>query len=230
MYFCASYGWYFNITYLPDFLEQRGVDKESFIGAVYKGGPLWVGAIACIWGGWLTDRFIRRTGNRKWGRRLFGLVGHSVCALCWVACVFAYDSPFLFFVAVSLAAFFNDLTMGPAWATCQDIGKRYAAIVAGCMNTVGNLGGALAGWLTGLIVQQTLAEHAASLGKTLGDLTAAEKIVGQLPGYQINFALSAGSYAIAALLWLRIDSTKPVVPDEPDKGDGSPLEDAPPPA
>jgi MFS family permease len=212
MYFCAAYGWYFNITYLPDFLEQQGVDPGSAIGAIYKGGPLWLGAVACVGGGWLTDWFIRRTGNRKWGRRLFGVVGHSVCALCCFACVFTYSSPFLFFVAISLAAFSNDLTMGPAWATCQDIGRRYAAIVAGCMNTVGNLGGALASWSTGEILQWTLADHADSLGKTVSDLSAAEKAVGNLPGYQINFVIFGAAYLVAVLLWLRIDSTKPVVP------------------
>jgi MFS family permease len=215
MYFCAAYGWYFNITYLPDFVEQQGVDKDSALAAVYKGGPLWLGALACLAGGWLTDHFIRRTGNRKWGRRLFGVIGHSVCALCCLACVFTYDDPFLFFLAISLAAFFNDLTMGPAWATCQDIGKRYAAIVAGCMNTIGNLGGALAGWLTGVILHHTLAEHARSLGKSLEQLTAAEKVAGNLLGYQINFATFAAAYVIAVLLWLGIDSTKPVLPEEP---------------
>jgi MFS family permease len=230
MYFCAAYGWYFNITYLPDFVDQMGVDKESILSAVYKGGPLWVGAIACIWGGLLTDRFIHRTGNRKWGRRLFGLVGHSLCAVCCFACIFTYDFPFLFFLAISLAAFFNDLTMGPAWATCQDIGKRHAAIVAGCMNTVGNLGGALAGWLTGVIVKQTLADYADSLGKTVEQLTAAEKVAGQLPGFQINFALFAASYVIAAFLWLRIDSTKAVIADERRRPDDSRLDEVPPPA
>ena len=41
---------------------------------------------------------------------------------------------FGFVLAISLAGFFIDLTMGSAWAFCQDIGRRYAAIVAGCMN------------------------------------------------------------------------------------------------
>jgi MFS family permease len=214
MYFCGSFGWYFNITYLPDFLKQRGVEDDA-LGAVYKGGPLWLGAVACLVGGWLTDWFIRRTGNRKWGRRLFGLIGHGICALCCFSLIFAYHSPFLFFVAISLAAFFNDLTMGPAWATCQDIGKRYAAIVAGCMNTIGNLGGALAGWLTGLIVNYTLEGYAASLGRSVAKLTPAEKVAGQLPGFQINFALFAAAYVVAALLWLRIDSTRPVAPAGP---------------
>ena len=213
MYFCASYGWYFNITYLPDFLEQQGVNKDSAVGAIYKGGPLWLGAVACLAGGWLTDRFIRRTGNRRWGRRLFGLIGHSMCALCCFACVFTYYSPFLFFLAVSVAAFCNDLTMGSAWATCQDIGKRYAAIVAGCMNTIGNLGGAVAGWSTGVIVNATLSGHAHALGRTVNELTAQEKVVGSLPGFQINFVLFASAYLVAVVLWMFIDSTKPVAPE-----------------
>lgn len=213
MYFCAAYGWYFNITYLPAFLEQQGVAADSVIGAIYKGGPLLVGAPACLLGGWLTDRYIRRTGNRKWGRRRYGIIGHGLCAVCIFTCLFTYHSPFLFFLSISLAAFSNDITMGPAWATCQDIGKRYAAIVAGCMNTIGNMGGALASWVTGLILNNTLASHAQSLGKTVAELSADEKAVGLLPGYQINFVLFAIVYVIAVFLWLRIDATKPVAPE-----------------
>src|SRR5262245_2062741 len=87
MYFCAAYGWYFNITYLPDFLEkQYEVEKTDVWGQLYAGGPLIFGALTCLVGGLLSDWFIRRTGNRKWGRRLFGVIGHSLCALCYAAC------------------------------------------------------------------------------------------------------------------------------------------------
>jgi len=213
MYFCASYGWYFNITYLPSFLEEQyGVEKTSLVGALYKGGPLWVGAMACLTGGFLTDRFIRRTGNRKWGRRLFGLFGHGLCGLCYLACLFA-PSVFWFFAAISMAAFFNDMTMGSAWATCQDIGRRYAAIVAGCMNTVGNLGGAAAGSLTGLILKMALASPVAAGGLNPEKLTGAEKAAGHVLGYQINFVTFAAVYAVAVVLWLWIDPTRPVAPD-----------------
>jgi MFS family permease len=213
MYFFASYGWYFNITYLPTFLEEQlHVSPESILGAVYKGGPLWLGALACISGGWLTDWFIRRTGNRKWGRRVFGVVGHGLCSLCYLACVFA-PSPFTFFLAISLGSFFNDLTMGAAWACCQDIGRRYAAIVAGCMNTIGNLGGALAGWLTGFVLDQALASYATGHQVAVASLNAAEKAEAMGHGYTINLCSFAVAYAIAAFLWLRIDATRPVVPE-----------------
>jgi nitrate/nitrite transporter NarK len=217
MYFCAAYGWYFNITYLPRFLEQQhGVAPTSLLGAIYKGGPLWVGAIACLWGGYLSDRYIRRTGNLKWGRRLFGVTGHSLCALCYLACL-AAPNAFTFFVAISLAAFFNDLIMGPAWACCQDIGKRYAAIVAGAMNTVGNLGGAVAGWATGTILEQTLASYAASQGASVELLSESQRAAGLFPGYQINFLVFAGVYVLAVIFWFQVDATKPVVAEGSDK-------------
>ena len=70
MYFCMAYGWYFNITYLPACLRDvYGVSDQSVVGAFYKGGPLWIGAVACLWGGWLTDRLVRLTGDHRAARR-----------------------------------------------------------------------------------------------------------------------------------------------------------------
>ncbi len=221
MYACASYGWYFNITLLPRFLEtQYDVSPKSWEGAIYKGGPLLMGAITCLLGGFLSDRFIRRTGNRLWGRRLFGVVGHSLCALCYLGCLYAPGwIPFLpgaitFTLAISLAAFWNDLTMGAAWAVCQDIGRRYAGIVAGFMNMVGNFGGSVAMLVTGWVLQSTLNAHAAALGVAPGALSESEKAAGLLPGYHLNFLIYAAAYGVAVVLWFFIDATKPVVPEE----------------
>ena len=41
---------------------------------------------------------------------------------------------------------------GSAWASCIDIGGKYTGIVSGCMNTIGNLGGAVAGYASGWVV------------------------------------------------------------------------------
>jgi MFS family permease len=217
MYFCASYGWYFNVNYLPNFLEEQyDVPRASRLGALYKGGPLWVGAFACIAGGYLTDRFIRRTGNRKWGRRLFGVLGHSLCGACFLLCLVAPNA-LLFFLAISIGTFFNDLTMGPSWAACQDIGRRYAAIVAACMNMIGNLGGAASAWATGTILEYARVAYAQSHTLALESLSHSDKLAADHMGYQITFMAIAASYFVAVLLWLRVDSTKPVVAeaDEP---------------
>jgi MFS family permease len=199
MYFFAAYGWYFNITYLPGYLESHfgltpGVkwSGQFWMFTLLAGAPLLLGSLACLVGGMLTDGFIRATGNRKWGRRLFGLIGHSICALCYILSGYATDAG-LFVLAVALAAFWNDLTMGSAWASCLDIGGKYSGIVAGCMNTIGNLGGAMAGVLTGWI----LAEYKADIDT----------------GWHLNFLLFGAVYIAATLLWLRFDSTQPVSPD-----------------
>jgi predicted MFS family arabinose efflux permease len=212
MYFCQSYGWWFYITYMPRYLEQQhGVLPTEFLGAVYKGGPLWMGAIGCLVGGFLTDWFIRRTGNRRLGRRLFGAFGHGMCALCFLACPFA-TSAFSFFLAISLAGFFADLTMASSWASCQDIGRRHAAIVAGCMNMIGNFGGAAASWVTGLILDGAQQTHAVALGYTsAAQLSPQEMKMALLSGYRIDFLLFAAIYVVGVICWLRFDSTKPVL-------------------
>jgi MFS family permease len=195
MYFGAAYGWYFNITWMPKYLgEEYGVMTET-VGvwrmSLLAGAPLLLGSLACLVGGLLTDSFIRVTGNRKWGRRLFGAVGHGVCALCYFLSLTAH-SPWLFVLFVALAAFWNDLTMGAAWASCIDIGGRYSGIVSGCMNTIGNLGGAMAGITTGMILD----------------------LFGKETGWTINFISFGSVYVMAMLLWLRFDATRPVVPEK----------------
>jgi MFS family permease len=204
MYFCAAYGWYFNITWLPGFLKDHyDVRPETWGTWTYSmmaGAPLLLGSLACLGGGMLTDAFIRRTGNRKWGRRLFGFIGHAICAACYFAAIFAPNA-WLFVLAIGMAAFWNDMTMGASWAICLDIGKRYSGIVSGCMNMIGNLGGAVAGSVTGLILQHFKEAGASDTG-------------GAMPlGWRVNFLVFGGVYVLATLLWLRIDSTKPVVPE-----------------
>jgi nitrate/nitrite transporter NarK len=194
MYFGGAYGWYFNITWLPKYLaSQYGVTREAYgfwTVSLLSGAPLLLGSAACLVGGLLTDRFIRRTGDRKWGRRLFGMVGHAVCALCYFASLFA-PGPWWFVLAVALAAFWNDLTMGAAWASCLDIGGKYSGIVSGCMNTIGNLGGAVAGTATGWVLDSFGPER----------------------GWPINLASYGLVYVLAVFLWLRFDATRPVVPE-----------------
>lgn len=208
-YFCASYGWYLFITYWPGFLEnqldiKRGPEKwtsQFWIAGFAAGLPLLVGSIGCLIGGLSTDLFIRRTGNRKWGRRLFGVIGHGLTGACFFISLLFMNDPWVFVILLSLASFCNDLTMGSAWASCLDIGRRYSGIVAGCMNTIGNLGGAVAGTTTGWII----AWHTSSFAKGTPDYDAAFR-----QGWVINIISFGVAYTIAALCWMKFDATKPV--------------------
>jgi MFS transporter, ACS family, glucarate transporter len=239
MYFCSSYSWYFNVNYLPEFLkEQHGIQKEDVLGALFKGGPLIFGAVGCILGGFLSDWFIRRTGNHKWGRRLLGIGGQSACVGCYLVCLIA-PSAWMFALAIALSGFFNDLAMGSSWATCQDIGKRYAAIVAGCMNTIGNLGGAASAFLIGTILDYFLERNLAAQGLNIEAVkeaaknhdAAAETLLrfGNMQGYEINFLMFAAICALTVVLWFGIDATKPVVEEPAAPADRDEAYDAVPP-
>jgi MFS family permease len=212
MYSAQAYGWYFNITYLPQFLErQYGLPNSSMLGALYKGGPLLAGALGCLLGGMITDAIVRRTGDRRRARRLCGWIGHSVCVGCFLLCPLAPNA-FLFFLAVSLAAFATDLTVPSAWATCQDIGGRFAATIGAFMNTGAGLAGALAGWTTGSVLEHALAARATQLGTTIGQLTTEQTTAALLHGYHLNFYSFAALYVVAFLCWFKIDPTRAIEP------------------
>jgi len=104
--------------------------------------------------------------------------------------------------------------MGPAWAVCQDIGRRYAAIVAGAMNMIGAVGSAAANWATGFLIQRSLAAHALRLGVQPKGLSAVERAAGELPGYHLNFLIFAGVFVLGAICWLKIDASRPVADQE----------------
>jgi MFS family permease len=217
MYFCMSYGWYFNLQYLPACLEDAfGVERESFWGAIAKGGPLILGAAGCLIGGWLTDSYLRRTGNRRWARRIFGMIGHGFCVPLYLICL-RTPNAWTFAIALALTGFFNDLAIGSAWATCQDIGRRHAAIVAGCMNTIGNLGGfacaKVVGWFL-LASRRSFLESAGLPLEAFKTLPPESKRDALMPGYNWALASFAGIYVVALGLWLLIDATKPVLPED----------------
>ncbi|MSQ96078.1 MAG: MFS transporter [Gemmataceae bacterium] len=166
------------MVYLRD---HRSVSRED--ATLIFGLTIGAGGISCVLGGLLSDWIIRRTGDRKWGRRLIGVVGFGCAGLAslvvpWVGEVWLLG---LVFCA---SFFFNDLSMGPAWASCADVGERYAGTLSGAMNMMGSLCGAAGMTLAGFLLQREYEE-------TL-------------------FILFAGSYALAALSWLLVDVTKPL--------------------
>lgn len=211
MYFLVNYGWVFNITYLPAYLEERfGLAGDNRWAALYKGAPLWVGAMGCFAGGVAARWLSRRLGGRGRGRRCLGMAALVLCALCWTAARWA-ENVHSFCGLISLAALGIDLTLGATWATCHDLGRRYAAVTAAVMNTIGTLGSAVAAWFTGTIVQHAV--RAAELQSSFASLTPPNRQEALLAGYQTVFATYAAVYLVAAACWLAIDPERPVADD-----------------
>jgi len=206
MYCSVNYAWAFNMTYLPAYIQERFMLAEGDkLGALYKGMPLWVGAAGCLLGGLSVNGLARILDDRRLARRTLGVVALSAGAACWWGAVRA-ENIHQFCILISLAAFTIDLTLGAAWATCQDLGREHAAVTAACMNTIGTLGSALAGWLTGTLVERSLAA-AVQVG---GALSASEKRLAVLSGYDAAFATYIAVFILAAACWLLIDPRKPI--------------------
>lgn len=212
-FLCAMYGFCgfsatFFITMLPAYLkEHRGLapSDEQLLSSL----PLACGVFACGLGGFISDHIIRTTGNRRWGRRLCGLVGHA-CAGFALFCVNYVEATWALAALLSMTFFFNDLAMGPAWAACADIGERYAGTLGGTMNMVGNLGAAL-----GTLVAGSL------FGKTFILYSGVHETVTVL-GNNLVFFVFACSFWLASLCWLGIDVTCPIRVDSHESAtDGS---------
>jgi MFS family permease len=177
MYFCAIYGWYFYITWLPTYLLRgRGFDFQAM--GWLASLPLLGIAAGALLGGAISDPLVRRFGLRA-GLRVPGLVGLPLAALCVLLSIATPDgraAAFLLAAAAGSAA----LGIAPAWSVCLAIGGRHAGVVSGAMNTFGNFGGALLPVVMGAVL-----EHTGSWNASLHSVAAL--------------------YGVAALCWLGID-------------------------
>lgn len=211
MYTLINYGWIFNITYLPGYMKIRySIADGDIVGSLYKGAPLWVGAVGCVLGGVLVSRLARVVVHRHRARQIVGVSAMLLCAAAWWGAVRA-DSGWEFCGLVSLGAFGVDLTLGAIWASCQDIGQKHAAVTAATMNTVGAMGAAFANWHTGTIVEKSVEARAAALDVLVPNMESIEKTAATLAGYQTVFSMYAMVYVAAAVCWLFIRVDRPLV-------------------
>jgi nitrate/nitrite transporter NarK len=217
MYMVTNFCWYFMMYFLPGVMKSQFAEMNSTTGgkllvALLAGSPMLLGMAGCLLGGMLTDRYVRRTGDRKWGRRIYSMIGYGMAGVCYLLATVFIGNFWAFAACVMLMGFFNDLIMGSAWATCQDVGRRYAAIVAGCMNMIGNLAGAMTNFITGTVLK--LYEPAGGLASVLAGSPSKPVENTLATGISIMFVTYAIVYGVGVLLWLKIDASKPIVPDE----------------
>ncbi len=203
--FCSAFVFYLYFTHFPSYLRQRHhVDRASW-GWV-AGLPMILGAVSCTLGGLLTDWLVRRTGSRRWGRRIMGLVGKGGGALLLLAGA-SVDDPALAVVLIALSAFTSDLALAAHWAVCTDAGGRFVATVFGMMNTVAAVGAALSPVLAGYLLSWLSPRD----GAGRFDPAAREH------AWNVVLYLFAAMLALSALCWLRIDAEESMVgePDHP---------------
>jgi sugar phosphate permease len=181
MYGCMGFsGNFFTSGLLPVYLrDDRHLESQP--RAWLTGLPLAGGAVACVLGGLASDRLIRRWGSRKWGRRAAGMLGLSLTGLAFLSTIWVHNV-WLLGLLLTVSFFGNDLSIGPAWASCADIGERYAGTVSGAMNMIGALFGVAGTKLAGHLLKQNQSEWV--------------------------FIIFAVVYGLAALCWLGVDVTR----------------------
>lgn len=173
------------VYWIPSFLVEGHNLDEATMG-VFAPLPLLGGAVGGVLGGLLNDWLLRRTGNRRWARSGVAFTGKLIAAglVLYSAHV---GSGELAMVVLLTARVFGDWSLPTQWGAVTDMGGRAAGTLFGLVNTVGALGGFVA-------------------GPTLGWLKREY-------GWEGLFAGAAAMCLLAAVTWLFIDCTRRVVAD-----------------
>ena len=182
MYIGNSYAFYFCITWLPTYLQERHGFNMAGLG-IAAGAPMFLSAIGDLFGGVATDGLSKRFGLRI-GRAGLGAVAYALAAIAMFLAAAAsnpYAAVALFAFAFAAVMF----TLGAAWGTCLDIGGRHTAVVGATMNTAGQLG-------------SIASPHITTFAKN------------HLGGWDAPIYVIAGLFLIGAVSWCFIDPRKPV--------------------
>ncbi len=188
----VCFGWYFYPTWQPKYLKDvHGFNYDSRWSEVLTGLPFLCGAVGSLIGGGLSDRLVRATGSKRWGRSLVGCAGFVGAGTCVFATGLA-TSAWQAVALLCLAFLVNDLAIPVIWAASADVGGRYAGTVAGAMNMAGGVGAILSPALIPYVLQ---------------DDPTPER-------WRLIFFGLAGSWFLGAVAWVFIDASKPLSPKE----------------
>ncbi|MFL6275018.1 MAG: MFS transporter [Blastocatellia bacterium] len=180
-----GYGGYFFLSWLHTYLVKgRGFSEQ---GLMFSAFPFILGACANLCGGITSDALVKRVGL-KWGRRTVGMIGLGSAALFTVAAIFS-SSQFLALTSLALSyagICFNQPVLA---VVCLDVAPGHAGAVTGSMNTIVQVGSFLSSVLFGYFVTAS-------------------------GSYDLPLIPMAVILLIGAALWLKVDPTKELVPEE----------------
>jgi MFS transporter, ACS family, glucarate transporter len=187
MYWCYVWGSMFYLTWFPTYLVKgRGLSEEEV--GLYAAYPFVLGVLGNLAGGQLADRLARRFGLGP-GRRFVGTASLAIAALLMLVAALT-PGKVAAIVLLSLGFGAMDCMLPSAWAICLDLGKEHSGAVAGAMNSAGQAGGLACSVLFGYLV-------------------------GATGNYDAPLFVIAAMLLVSALLFARIDPTRPLIPDEP---------------
>lgn len=151
--FSSNYAFYFMLSWLPFYLvTARGystVEMAKLAGSAYV-----LTALSSLFAGWAIDRFIRQGGSANFIYKAIMAAAHGGAVLCMLGLAFgpralALPCIYLFQALIGAAS-------PGVYAIPQILGGAVAAgRWVGIQNSIGNLAGIIAPWLTGFMVDYT---------------------------------------------------------------------------
>jgi MFS transporter, ACS family, glucarate transporter len=147
-WFCHFYGFYFYITWLPSYLQEaRGVAMTR--SAVLAGFPVLMAALGSLGGGWAASAMSRAFNLRR-SRKMVAYVSYLGAAILMVLAI-GVHSVTTAIALMGLSSFMVELSGPISWTTAMDLGGRHVGAVSGAMNSIGQLGGAVAPTVVGFL-------------------------------------------------------------------------------
>lgn len=140
MYFPNSFSFYFCITWLPTYLQEKGSFDPAMLGFL-AGLPLLLSVASDLFGGITTDWATRHFGLR-WGRCGVGAAAYLIAGVALIIAA-ASGSPMLSAIMIALATAASMFTLGASWSTAIELGGNHAGVVSAAMNTSGQVGSLL---------------------------------------------------------------------------------------
>jgi MFS family permease len=183
-YFFLSFSWYFYITWLPTYMDERlkiNITESAWLNAL----PLFLGGLGSFFCGQSTHFMSQRLGGLRRQRRVMSITGFFGASLLIFSATLLHD-PIATMLAIGFASFCNDLAMPPSWGAAMDLGGKFAGTLAGAMNMVGNFGGALAAFSIPYILKYT--NH----------------------NWNMPLYVAAAVYMTGAFVWMLLDPVTPL--------------------
>jgi MFS family permease len=151
--FCGNYVWYFLLTWLPWYLIRERHYSEAAMGR-FGSMAFWAVGLASLLSGMLSDRLVRRGGSPTFVRKMFAVGGLSGAIVILAVPLVQSENQSLGLLILACISF--GCYSSHPWLISQTLaGPAAAGRWSGMQNAIGNLGGVVSPWLTGLIVRDT---------------------------------------------------------------------------
>jgi ACS family glucarate transporter-like MFS transporter len=183
-WFCHFYAFYFYITWLPTYLQEaRGAGVER--SAVLSGLPVLTAALGSLAGGWILARMIRRLRDVARARKAVAYISYLAAAILMLASVAPASAEWAV-AFMALSSFAAEFSAPLTWTTAMDLGGAHVGAVSGAMNSIGQMGGAVAPTVVGYLA------------------------AGGPGGWNAALYSAALVYVAGFLCWIRLDPVTPL--------------------